>query len=245
MDTPRPGRFDSKAAAREAVWARLREDRVARFPFPTRGRIPNFAGAERAAARLVEHEPWKSARRIKCNPDSPQRPLRALLLERGVRVYVPTPRLVGGFWLLDPARIPADRLKDAAGMVRGEEFAAPVALDDLPPMDAIVAGSVAVTADGRRCGKGHGYADLEYALALELGHPPAPVATTVHELKVVESFPADDTDLPLALIATPDRTLTIGAPAAPPAGIDWERLPAGALEAMPPLAELARRLGRR
>jgi 5-formyltetrahydrofolate cyclo-ligase len=56
---------------------------VARFPFPPHGRIPNFAGTELAAARLLEIEPWKSATAIKVNPDSPQRPLRAEALRRG------------------------------------------------------------------------------------------------------------------------------------------------------------------
>jgi hypothetical protein len=46
---------------------------VARFPFPPHGRIPNFAGAEVAAARLLDIEPWKSATAIKVNPDSWQR----------------------------------------------------------------------------------------------------------------------------------------------------------------------------
>jgi hypothetical protein len=44
---------------------------VARFPFPPHGRIPNFAGAEVAAARLLDIEPWKSATALKVNPDSP------------------------------------------------------------------------------------------------------------------------------------------------------------------------------
>jgi hypothetical protein len=57
---------------------------VARFPFPPHGRIPpNSAGAEMAAARLLDIEPWKSATAIKVNPDSPQRPLRAQALRRG------------------------------------------------------------------------------------------------------------------------------------------------------------------
>ena len=33
------------------MWALLRERRAARFPFPITDRIPNFVGAERAAAR--------------------------------------------------------------------------------------------------------------------------------------------------------------------------------------------------
>src|ERR1700746_1877499 len=69
--------FADKSAARQWVWDRLVAEGVARFPFPPHGRIPNFAGAEVAAARLLEIEPWKSAATIKCNPDSPQRRLRA------------------------------------------------------------------------------------------------------------------------------------------------------------------------
>ena len=34
----------------------------------------------------------------------------------------------------------------------------------MPCLDAIVCGSVAVTRDGRRCGKGEGYSDLEFAI---------------------------------------------------------------------------------
>ena len=65
--------FAEKSAARQWVWDRLVDEGVARFPFPPHGRIPNFAGAEVAAARLLEMEPWKSATAIKVNPDSPQR----------------------------------------------------------------------------------------------------------------------------------------------------------------------------
>jgi hypothetical protein len=63
-----------------------------------------------------------------------------------------------------------------------------VGLSDMPRPDAIVCGSVAVTRDGRRCGKGEGYSDLEFAILRELGHPPVPVATTVHDLQVVDAW---------------------------------------------------------
>src|ERR1700719_3732042 len=53
--------FADKSAARQWVWDRLVAKGVARFPFPPHGRIPNFAGAEVAAARLLDIEPWKSA----------------------------------------------------------------------------------------------------------------------------------------------------------------------------------------
>jgi 5-formyltetrahydrofolate cyclo-ligase len=56
--------FADKSAARQWVWDRLSAEGVARFPFPPHGRIPNFAGAEVAAARLLNIEPWKSATAI-------------------------------------------------------------------------------------------------------------------------------------------------------------------------------------
>jgi hypothetical protein len=105
-----------KSGARQWVWDRLAAEGVARFPFPPHGRIPNFGGAELAAARLLEIEPWKSATAIKVNPDSPQHPLRAEALPRGITVFVPTPKLRGGFKKLDLRRIPPDKIQEAAGL---------------------------------------------------------------------------------------------------------------------------------
>jgi 5-formyltetrahydrofolate cyclo-ligase len=112
--------FADKGAARQWVWDRLVAQGVARFPFPPHGRIPNCAGAEVATARLFNTEPWKSAKAIKVNPDSPQRPLRAEALRRGITVFVPTPRLRGGFKKLDPRRIPPDKIEEAASLSRGD-----------------------------------------------------------------------------------------------------------------------------
>jgi 5-formyltetrahydrofolate cyclo-ligase len=236
------GHFADKSAARQWVWDRLAAEGVARFPFPPHGRIPNFAGAKEAAARLLDTEPWKSAGAIKVNPDSPQRPLRAGALRRGITVFVPTPRLRGGFKKLDPRRIPPDKFEEAAGLSHGDRWSEEVALADMPRLDAIVCGSVAVTRDGRRCGKGEGYSDLEFAILRELGHPPVPVATTVHDLQIVDSVPRDPTDQPLSVIATPAQTIRIRRPGGAPTGIDWTRLSAEDLEEMPILAELKRML---
>jgi 5-formyltetrahydrofolate cyclo-ligase len=123
---------------------------------------------------------------------------------------------------------------------RGNRWSEEVALTDMPRPDAIVCGSVAVTRDGRRCGKGEGYSDLEFAILRELGHPPVPVATTVHDLQVVDAVPPDPTDQPLSVIATPTHTIRIKHPGAAPMGIDWTRLSAEDLHEMPVLAELKR-----
>lgn len=233
--------FPDKAAAREHVWDRLKAEKLAAFPFPPHGRIPNFKGAAEAAKRLFDLAPWRDARRIKVNPDSPQAYVRAEALRRGIVVYVPTPKLAGGFKRLDPARIPAEAAFEAAKRSNWERWADDVPLDELPQMDAIVAGSVAVTRDGRRAGKGAGYSDLEFAMLMELGHEPVPVATTVHEVQIVDSFPVEPIDQPLAAIATPERAFETSSTLPPPRGIDWERLTEADLEAMPVVRELFRR----
>ena len=234
MDT----RFGTKSAAREAVWDALEEKGVARFPFPPHGRIPNFDGAPLAADRLFEQAPFRAAQCLKVNPDAPQRHVRIEALRRGCEVFVPTPRLRGGFKRLDPESIPDDKLKPAASLSNMDQWAESVSLANLPPLDAIVTGSVAVTSEGQRCGKGEGYSDLEYALLRELGHDPVPVATTVHPIQVVESVPADGHDLPLAWVVTPETAIQVADPPAPPTGIDWDALSEHDLEEMPILQKL-------
>jgi 5-formyltetrahydrofolate cyclo-ligase len=234
-------RFDAKESARQYVWDRLETEGVARFPFPPHGRIPNFANAQAAAQRLFETPLFQNARRIKVNPDAPQRTVRIEALRRGLTVYVPTPRLRGGFKRLDPAEIPPEKRKPAASLSNMDDWAEPVDLDDLPQLDAIVTGSVAVTRGGRRCGKGEGYSDLEFAILRELGHDPVPVATTVHPLQLVDALPTDPHDLPLSLIVTPDETVEVKDPPDPPGGIDWTAITDEDLDEMPVLEALAAR----
>lgn len=231
-------RFPNKEQARREVWDRLQAERLARFPFPPHGRIPNFVGAELAAKRLFELSPWKNAKRLKINPDAPQRPVREEALRRGIKVYVPTPRLRGGFMLFDPAAIPPEKIREASGLTTGKRWAKAVPLKAMPKMDAIICGSVAVTRGGRRCGKGEGYSDLEYAILRELGHPPVPVATTVHSGQVLEEFPKDSNDLPLSVIVTPEEVIRVRRPPRPPVGINWAKLTEEDLDAMPVLKEL-------
>lgn len=232
--------FESKADARQWAWDALRDQGLARFPFPPHGRIPNFADAREAARRLFEEPPWRDASAIKVNPDSPQAHVREEALARGIRVYVPTPRLKGGFHLLDPDRIPATAFRQAATMKTMSEWAVPVALEEMPQLDAIVTGCAAVTATGRRAGKGEGYSDLEFAILRELGFDPVPVATTVHDVQVVGDFPIEANDIPLSVICTPTRTVRVADPPPAPTGLDWSQLDEEAVRAMPILEDLRR-----
>jgi len=78
--------FTSKNDARTYVWDKLQDKKEARFPFPPHGRIPNFNNARQAAERLKKHPIWDGVGTVKINPDAPQRFVRILCLERGIKV---------------------------------------------------------------------------------------------------------------------------------------------------------------
>jgi 5-formyltetrahydrofolate cyclo-ligase len=233
---------------RERTWKRLRERRAARFPFPITDRIPNFVGAERAAALAAELPEWKRARRIKCNPDAPQRPLRLRALRDGKVVFMAVPRLTQErcFLRLDPAKL-GGRLAEAATIGGASRLGEPVLPRELGRVDLVVAGSVAVNVGGARVGKGGGYSDLEFALARQLRSlgEATPVLTTVHELQVVdEPIPMTAHDVPLDLIVTPERVIRTRRRRPKPRGIRWDELTPDQVAAMPPLRALRRRDGR-
>jgi 5-formyltetrahydrofolate cyclo-ligase len=228
-----------KDAIRERVWAELTASRAARFP-GARGRIPNFAGAEAAARRLAALPVWQRARTIKANPDAPQRLARQLALEQGKTVFMAVPRLATErpFLALEPERLDAAGVSArAASTIDGAaRHGRPVAPGEMPPIDLVLCGSVAVTRDGARVGKGGGYSDLEYALARELGllTDATPIATLVHPIQIVEGpLPMTRHDIPVDWVVTPGEVIETRARYARPAGVYPEDLPDAKRAAIP------------
>jgi 5-formyltetrahydrofolate cyclo-ligase len=233
----------TKDDLREQLWTLLTTEKVARFP-GARGRIPNFIGAEAAAKRLAALPEWRAARTIKCNPDAPQLPVRVLALREGKRLFVAVPRLRKErcFLELDPRRL-AGRERAAASIRGAAMFGTPTLPRDMPAIDLIVAGSVAVGRDGARTGKGGGFSDLEFALLTELGlvGPRTTVTTTVHPLQIVRSrIPMLAHDIPVDVIVTPDESIPCPRRHRRPMGIIWTALPPEKIAEIPVLDRLAR-----
>ena len=239
-----------KQAIRERVWDRLAADGVARFPFPPHDRIPNYAGAADAAGRVTETAVWDAADAIKANPDSPQLPLRRAALRAGKTVYMAVPRLRDRecFYELDPAEL--DDIEAAPAVSNVADHARQVGPEAVGAVDLVVSGSVGVTEDGARIGKGEGYSDLEYAVLSELGlvDSATPTLTTVHELQVLDGpdsavpgadVPVDAHDVPMDYVVTPARTVETETPYLRPEGVDWTALSDERVAEMPVLAERA------
>jgi 5-formyltetrahydrofolate cyclo-ligase len=235
----------TKQEIREAVWSLLQSEHVARFP-GARGRIPNFKGAEACSDKVAELEVWKRARVLKANPDSPQRAIRHLALKHGKTIYMAVPRLREEkcFIELDPARLRKDIYK--ASSIKGAfELGRHVAVTQMKPVDLILCGSVAVRRDGARIGKGGGYSDLEYAIALEMGIVTAhtPIITTVHPLQIVDAeYALEPHDIPVDFIVTPNEIINCKTKLAKPEGIYWEYLDEEKIAAIPLLKKMKARL---
>jgi 5-formyltetrahydrofolate cyclo-ligase len=233
----------AKAELRQEVWAALRAAKATRFPGPE-GRIPNFVGAEAAAERLRGTDAWRAAATVKANPDSPQWPVRQRALEDGKLLFMAVPRLAEAepFFLLDPERL-TDSARKASSIKGASASAKPVGLDELKPVDLVVAGTVAAGLDGARLGKGGGFSDLEFAVASEAGliGPDTVVVTTVHEVQVrpAGEIPTADHDVTLDLIVTPDRVIEVPRRGRRRVGeIHWDDLTEEKIAAIPLLARL-------
>lgn len=232
-----------KETIRKRVWKLLMEHKVARPPFPIEGRIPNFVGAEEAALQLASSRVFQKAHVVFCNPDSPQRFVREAALRQGKVVVMASPRLRSGFLVLDPSRIPRRCYVEASTIAGAFKYGMRI-LDNVPPIDLKVAGSVAVSLDGGRVGKGGGFSDLEYGILRELCavEEATPVATTVHPLQIVEKIPMLEHDVPLDLIYTPSNFIEVKRQRKKPVGVYWNLLSHEQVESIPLLKVLRNKL---
>ena len=193
---------------------------VTRFPGAL-GRIPNFSGAEQAAARAASLPAWDDAQVLKCNPDLPQRPLRWRALKEGKTVYMAVPRLtsVQCFVELDPHHL-GNRAYAASSIKGAFQYGRVVTLDEMKPIDLVVCGAVAVT---RHVG---------------LLTDATPVLTTVHPVKIVDFIPMGEHDISLNCVATPDEIIHAQSSSPRPQGIYWDKLTDEKIAAIPVIEKL-------
>lgn len=220
----------------------MEKEGAALFPGP-RGRIPNFKGAGKAAGLLSTLPEWQKAKSIKANPDSPQRPVRHLALSSGKTLYMAVPRLREKkcFIKLDPSKISSQRFSDASSIKGAFRYGIPIHPKEIPQIDLIVAGSVAVNRIGSRIGKGGGYSDLEYAIGREFGFVKEDVTilTTVHRLQIVDgALPESDHDFRIDFIVASDEIIPTYRKGGHPKGIIREHLTEQKISEIPILKEI-------
>lgn len=219
----------------------MEEKEIVHFPGAF-GRIPNFHGAEKAAANAIKLLVWKKSKVIKANPDSPQRPLREKALIEGKKLYMAVPRLRDGrcFLRLDPAELKG-KFKEASTIKGAFAIGKKVHPSEMEKIDLMIAGSVVVNRKGERIGKGGGFSDLEYAILRTFGlvDETTPIITTVHPVQIVDfNLPMLPWDITVDYIITPQEIIKAKGKKKCPEGILWEYLEPEKIKQIPVLEKL-------
>ncbi|MCC3410771.1 MULTISPECIES: 5-formyltetrahydrofolate cyclo-ligase [unclassified Microcoleus] len=251
MKTDWIGYHRDKDKLRTEIWSLLK-DQAASVGDPF-GHIPNFVGAELAAEKLASLPIWQQAKTIKCNPDSPQIPVRMRALQDGKRLYMAVPRLTDDRCFVE---LTAEDLHKHNMPLAESALAKPskriarkalscgklVSFEEMEPIDLAIVGCVAVARNGGRTGKGAGFADLELAMLTEFGlvEIDTPIVTTVHPLQIVEDsrLPMQPHDWALNWIVTAQEVIETNTSYPRPTGLNWDSLRSEQLAQIPILRKL-------
>ncbi len=231
---------------RQQIWARLKD--VAkpdtRFDKNFAEVIPDFEGSEIATDRIVAMPAFNDAEFLFITPDNCLVDLRRRLIEMGKPFFMSTYGIYRGFLLIEPGMVPKGAELYAAWLDGMEPFGRPISLEEVARRgrsDVLVTGASAVSVDGVRFGKGHGFFDLEWGMFTDLAlvDEKTPVVAVVHDYQVVqEKLHPSPTDILVDYIATPGMLHKVERRATRPRGVIWDLLDPRQIEQTPPLQEL-------
>ena len=233
---------------RQQIWAKLSD--VAKpdtlFNMNFAEVIPDFEGSELATDHLVQMTAYQATKFAFITPDNCLVDLRRRMIAEGKPFVMSTYGIYRGFLLIEPGMVPAGAELYAAWLDGMEHFGRPITLEEIAKrgrFDFMVTGASAVSIDGVRFGKGHGFFDLEWGMFTDLGlvDETTPVVAVVHDCQVVqENLTPSETDILVDYIATPTQLYTVGRRAKRPFGVKWPLLDPAQIENTPPLQELQR-----
>lgn len=240
--------MSTSKVVRERIWSKLHD--VAkpdtRFHLNFAEVIPDFEGSEQAVDKIVETEAYQKSEFAFITPDNCLADLRRRMIEDGKTFVMSTYGIYRGFLLLEPSMVPDGAALYASWLDGMEHFARPITLEEIAKrgrFDYMVTGASAVSMNGVRFGKGHGFFDLEWGMFTDLGlvDETTPVVAVVHDVQVVEEMlQPSETDILVDQIMTPTRVLDVGRRAKRPSGVKWPLLDPKQIEETPPLQELQR-----
>ena len=233
---------------RERIWMRLAD--VARpdtrFHMNFAEVIPDFEGSEAATDRIAADPAYEASRFAFVTPDNCLVDLRRRMIEAGRPFVMSTYGIWRGFVLLEPERVPDGVALYAAWLDGMEHFGRPITLEEIAGrgrFDLMVTGASAVSVDGVRFGKGHGFFDLEWGMFSDMGlvDEATPILAVAHDVQLVEErLTPSETDILVDRVATPSRMHVVERRARRPRGVRWELLSEAQIDATPPLQELRR-----
>ncbi|XP_011210476.1 methenyltetrahydrofolate synthase domain-containing protein [Bactrocera dorsalis] len=235
----------TKRSLRVQTWKKIQDNKCGVGFNAIFNRIPGFVDSDKAAKLLSETEEFKKAQNIKVNIDRALHSVKLETLLAGKNLYLPGTRDSKAIYLkVDvPADATDDQKKEILNVQDVQQHRTEITLENKVKLDMVVIGSVVVSRDGYRIGRGNGFADQDIGLLTEIGSitPDTVIATMVHDLQVVDSLPKElfqKYDTPVDLIVTPTEVIHVSKRLPRPTGIFWELLSERRLKIVPVLQVL-------
>lgn len=232
----------TKRSLRVQTWKKIQDNKCGVGFNAIFNRIPGFVDSDKAAKLLSETEAFKKAQNIKVNIDRALHSVKLETLLAGKTLYLPATRDSKAIYLkVDvPADATDDQKKEILNVQDISQHRTEITLENKVKLDMVVIGSVVVSRDGYRIGRGNGFADQDIGLLNEIGSitPDTVIATIVHDLQVVDSLPKElfqKYDTPVDLIVTPTEVIHVSKRLERPAGIFWHLLSERRLKIVPVL----------
>lgn len=192
---------------------------------------------------------FRSIEHIKVNIDRALHDFKEQSMLANKSVYLPSTRDSPALCLkVDvPADATDEQKKEALRVQDIQKFRSEIGLDSELKLDLVVIGSVVVSRDGYRIGRGNGFADLDIGLLIELGviTPETAIVTIVHDVQVVDTLPVNlfqKYDTPVDIIVTPTEVIRVAKRLPRPNGVFWELLSERRLKILPVLQQLKEQL---
>lgn len=240
--------MSTSRAMREKIWAKLKDVARPDTRFHTNFAevIPDFVGSDMATDRVVAEQAYRGTQFAFITPDNCLVELRRRMIAEKKPFVMSTYGIYRGFLLMEPGMVPEGAELYAAWLDGMEHFGQPITLREIAArgrFDLLVTGASAVSLNGVRFGKGHGFFDLEWGMFTDLGlvDETTPVIAVTHDCQVVEeNLQPSETDILVDMIATPGAMHRITRRARRPRGVKWPLLEPRQIAETPPLQELQR-----
>ena len=222
----------SRNDVRVKVWNELKKVAYpdSRFHYDCSEFIADFKGSEKAAANLIAMKIYRNAQVVFITPDNCLEQLRSQVIKDKKILLTTTYGIRRGFVELLAENVPDGFEKYAVMLDAIEKVGRYISLKEIKEqykVDLLITGGSAITLDGLRVGKGHGFFDIEWATLFTLGvvNTATPVIDFVHDCQIVkEEFEPEPYDTVCDYIVTPTRVIHVDSPQKPTGGIYWDKL---------------------
>ena len=237
---------EEKQNIRLGIWKELKKVALpdSRFHFNFEEYIPDFIDSSIAHKQIYNNEIYKNSQILFVTPDNCLTAFREQVIRDKKDMIVSTYGIYRGFILLKNEMVDKGNEIFASTLDGLEHFGKKITLKEIKKMkkiDAMITGASAVSKNGVRFGKGHGFFDLEWGMFadIKIVNEKTPIIAVVHDFEIVNfELEPSETDIIVDYISTNKFFLFTNRKKKRPSGIYWNMLEKGMLEVTPPLQEL-------